>query len=148
MIKRVDSKNLDFRALVMQLDRYLAKIDGDEYAFYHQFNTIDKLAHCVVIYENGVPLGCGAIKRFDEQSFEIKRMFVHPNARGRGFAKQLVRALENWGAEMGATRTLLETGKRMPDAIGLYQKMGYTSIKNYGHYIGVENSVCFEKIFY
>jgi hypothetical protein len=40
---------------------------------------------------------------------------------------------------------VLETGKRQPDAVALYKKCGYKQIPNYGQYIGMENSVCFEK---
>lgn len=144
-IKRVTSNHPDFRGLVRLLDAYLSKIDGDEHDFYHQFNMIDELKHCVVVYENGVALGCGAIKRFDDHSYEVKRMFVHPDARGKGFAQKTVLELENWARELGASRTLLETGKRMPDAVSLYQKVGYKTISNYGQYVGIENSICFEK---
>lgn len=130
------------------LDQYLAKIDGNEYDFYKQFNTIDLLKNCVVLYQNGVPVGCGAIKRFDNKSYEIKRMFVHPDARGQGYAQKLVITLENWAKECGANRTLLETGKRMPAAVSLYLKMGYKISENYGQYIGVDNSLCLVKKLY
>lgn len=145
MIKRVTSAHPDFRALVQLLDQYLATIDGEEHDFYHQFNSISVLEHCIVIYDKGIPLGCGAIKKFDANSFEVKRMFTHPNARGKGLATAIVNELESWASELGASKTLLETGKRMPDAIALYKKLGYQEIENYGQYLGIENSVCFEK---
>lgn len=148
MIKRVTSAHPDFRALVQLLDIYLASIDGKEHDFYHQFNDISVLEHCIVIYDNGIPLGCGAIKRFDTNRFEVKRMFTHPQARGKGIATSIVKELESWVSELGGYKTLLETGKRMPDAIGLYQKLGYIKTENYGQYIGIENSVCFEKGIY
>jgi putative acetyltransferase len=54
--------------------------------------------------------------------------------------------LESWAAELGYPKCVLETGKRQPEAIALYEKQGYQRIPNYGQYIGVENSVCFEKV--
>ncbi|RMB57647.1 GNAT family N-acetyltransferase [Dokdonia sinensis] len=144
-IERTSSQNPAFQGLVELLDSYLAEIDGDENKFYAQFNTTATLDNCLVLYDNGVAVGCGAIREMDNQAFEIKRMFVHPTARGNGFGKAIVKALEDWARELGVTRCLLETGKRMPDAVALYKKLGYTQIENYEPYVGVENSVCFEK---
>jgi GNAT superfamily N-acetyltransferase len=145
---RTDSKNPDFIDLVRQLDADLAVRDGDEHAFYAQFNTIQSLGHCVVAYLDQVilPTGCGAIKEFDVQSMEVKRMYVPPLQRGRGIASVLLNELEKWASEMGYRRCVLETGKRQPEAIALYSKNGYQQIPNFGQYIGVENSVCFEKV--
>lgn len=139
------SQNPAFQGLVNLLDYYLAEIDGDENKFYAQFNTTATLSRCIVLYDKGVAVGCGAIRAIDDEAFEIKRMFVHPTARGNGFGEAIVQALEDWARELGATKCLLETGKRMPDAVALYKKAGYTQVANYEPYIGVENSVCFEK---
>jgi putative acetyltransferase len=57
----------------------------------------------------------------------------------------VLKALEDWAKELGYHKCILETGKRQPDAIALYQKNGYSIMPNYGQYQGVTNSVCFEK---
>lgn len=72
-------------------------------------------------------------------------MYVTPEGRGKGVATKILAELESWAAELGYRYCILETGKRQPEAIALYKKMGYRIIKNYGPYAGVENSVCFEK---
>lgn len=146
MIVRATSANLDFRALVRLLDQYLAQIDGSENSFYSQFNGIDSLQNCILLYENNSAIGCGAIKRYNDESYEVKRMFVHPDARGQGSGQKIVMALEKWAKELGAAQLILETGKRMPDAVQLYKKMGYQITKNYPPYVGVDNSICFLKI--
>jgi GNAT superfamily N-acetyltransferase len=146
-ILRTDSNNTDFQDLVKKLDAYLAKIDGDENAFYSQYNKIDSLNHVVVLFENSTPLACGAIKESDPNRMEVKRMYTSIDARGKGFASKVLSELEKWAGEMGYKACVLETGKRQPDAIALYEKAGYKQIPNYGQYIGVENSVCFEKQF-
>jgi len=144
-IKRTNSDDPDFKSLVRLLDAELAIADGEDHAFYSQFNKIDKIKYVVMGYENGVPAGCGAIKEFGNDTMEVKRMFVSPKKRNKGFATLILSELEKWAAELSSEKCILETGKRQPDAIGLYKKNGYKPIANYGQYIGVENSVCFEK---
>jgi GNAT superfamily N-acetyltransferase len=131
---------------VALLDEDLALRDGEDNAFYAQFNGIAVLKHCVVYYENGIALGCGALKRFDANSMEVKRMFVNPEVRGKGIASLLLVALENWAKELGYEQCVLETGLRQPEAIALYKKNKYNIIPNYPPYEGVANSICFRKV--
>lgn len=143
---RTDSSNQEFIDLVKKLDRELAERDGEENAFYAQFNKIDTLKHCIVAQVNNQAIGCGAIKPFHEgPSVEVKRMYVLPEFRGKGIAGKLLEALENWAVEMGYSKSVLETGKRQSEAIVLYHKQGYHITENYGQYQGIENSICFEK---
>ncbi|PPL00972.1 GNAT family N-acetyltransferase [Parapedobacter indicus] len=142
---RTDSNSTDFVVLVRLLDADLAQRDGDEHAFYHQFNKIDHIKYVVVAYENDKPIGCGAIKEYAPDTMEIKRMYALPEFRGQGIATRILTELETWAAELGYKRCILETGKKQPEAIALYKKSHYMPIENYGPYIGVENSVCFEK---
>jgi GNAT superfamily N-acetyltransferase len=142
---RTDSTDTDFVALVQLLDADLAQRDGEDHAYYHQFNAIDHLKQVVVAYENNVAVGCGAIKPFGVDALEVKRMYVSPAHRGKGIAAAILTTLETWAAELGFTRCVLETGKKQPEAMALYQKSGYQVIPNYGQYAGIENSVCFEK---
>ena len=144
--ERINSdNNEDFRSLVSLLDAELAVRDGDDHAFYAQFNKTNKLKHTVVAYENEVAVGCGALREFDPQSMEVKRMYTTPEARGKGIATKILNELERWAAELGYKKTVLETGKRQPEAIELYMKNNYNRIPNYGQYADKENSVCFEK---
>ena len=143
---RTNSKNSDFIGLVSLLDADLAKRDGEDHGFYDQFNGITHLNHTLVLYKDEIPVACGAIKKFDETSVEVKRMFVQPQYRGHGLASKIVLELENWARELDFTSRVLETGKRQPEAIALYKKNGYTIIPNYPPYEGIENSVCFKKI--
>lgn len=142
---RTNSDNPDFRELVRALDQDLARRDGAEHGYYAQFNKIDMIRNVIVAYEKEKPVGCGAIKAFSPEAMEVKRMYVPEDKRGKGIATIVLGALEHWAKELGYTKCVLETGKRQPEAIALYQKNGYHIIPNYGQYIGVENSVCFEK---
>ncbi len=146
-ISRTNSSNPDFIALVKRLDAYLAITDGEDHAFYNQFNKIDKINHVVVFYENDLAIACGAIKQVGiSETWEIKRMFVADEMRGKGVASMLLKELEIWAKELSVNRLILETGKRQVEAVALYHKNSYTVTDNFGQYIGVENSICFEKL--
>jgi len=144
-ITRTDSENEDFQALVRLLDADLAIRDGDMHGYYAQFNKIDALKTVVVAHRDESAVGCGAFKKFTDESVEIKRMFVRPENRGQGIAVEILKELENWAAGIGFKSAVLETGKKQPEAIRLYAKSGYELIPNYGQYEGLENSVCMKK---
>lgn len=146
-ILRTNSLNEHFAALVKKLDAYLTITDGDEHAFYDQFNKIDSINHVVVYYENIIPVACGAIKQMGSTNvWEVKRMFVEENMRGKGVASLVISELEKWAKELNAEKLVLETGKRQTEAVAFYHKNNYQITENFGQYIGVENSICFEKL--
>lgn len=142
---RTTSSNPDFEKLVVLLDRYLAILDGDDHAFYAQFNKSNLLKNAIVYYENNQPVAIGAYKEYDKETVEMKRMFTLPECRGKGIGFKMLNELENWAKEEGYYNAVLETGHLQKDAIHLYQKSGYEITENYGQYIGVENSVCMKK---
>lgn len=144
--KRTNATDLHFQQLVAALDKDLAVRDGEEHDFYHQFNAIASIKYAVVAYMNSEPVGCGAIKEFSADAVEVKRMYVKESCRGKGIAAFVLKELETWAVELGYSKTVLETGKKQPEAIGLYSKHGYVKTPNYGQYAGIENSVCFEKL--
>lgn len=144
-LKRTNSDDLDFQKLVIELDRDLAIRDGEEHAFFAQFNKITSIKHVVVVYENKKAVGCGAIKEYEQKIMEIKRMFVPLEKRGKGVASLVLKELEKWAKELNYQKCILETGVKQPEAVNLYKKNNYTIIKNYGQYVDVESSVCFEK---
>ena len=145
-IKRTDSNNPDFIELVKQLDAYLKIVDGDDHEFYDQYNGTEALTHLVVAYLNNKPVGCGAFKPYQNNSVEIKRMFVHTTARNQGIAAKVLAELEFWATQLNYKSCILETGKKQVEAIAFYKKNNYQKIPNYGQYAEIENSVCFEKI--
>lgn len=141
---KTNSENSDFKNLSALFDEYLVDIDGDEREFFAHYNNV-QFDHVLVVYENGQALGCGAFKKYDEVTAEIKRMFVLPEARGKGIANKILNEIESWAIEQGFAHFILETSPKLHHAIALYTKMGYQFIPNYGQYIGVENSVCMKK---
>jgi GNAT superfamily N-acetyltransferase len=89
-------------------------------------------------------VACGAVKRLDQQTGEIKRMFVAPGARGQGVARALLGALEDTARELGYERVRLDTGAKQPHAQALYPSAGYTPIPDYND--NVYASYWYEKV--
>lgn len=144
-LKRTNSQNIDFSKLIVQLDANLASRNGEMQEYFNQFNKLDNIKHVIIAYVNETAVGCGAIKQFDSQSVEVKRMFVSEEFRGKGIAHKILSELENWAKELGYESTVLETSNVQIEAVGLYSKSGYTVTENYGQYAGIETSICFRK---
>ena len=142
---RTNSENQDFKKLSALFDDYLVDIDGEEKDFFAFYNNV-QLDTVLVVYENSDVVCCGAFKKFDENTAEIKRMFVHPNHRNKGIASYILNELELWANELSFSSFILETSPKLTSAILLYEKKGYKLISNYGKYIGVENSICMKKV--
>ena len=100
----------------------------------------------LVAYLDDAAVGCGAVRRLDQTTAEIKRMYVNPSVRGRGIGRALVEALEREARLIGVTKIVLETGTRLASAIKLYEAMGYAHIPLFGEYLSSPNtSLCFGK---
>jgi GNAT superfamily N-acetyltransferase len=90
------------------------------------------------------PLGCGALRRIGE-ACELKRMFVRPEARGRGVGRAILDALIDEARALGASSVVLETGTRQLHALALYRRAGFVEIAPFGEYVGSPLSICMRK---
>jgi putative acetyltransferase len=142
---RTSSDDPNFRVLEKKLDAYLAIVDGDDHAFYDQYNHVSSIKNVVIAFVDEKPVSCGAFKEYESKMVEVKRMFTLPEFRGKGLASAVLSELEMWAAEVGFNSCILETGKKQTEAVAMYSRRGYHVIPNFGPYDGVEGSVCFEK---
>jgi len=99
----------------------------------------------IVMYHEGEPIGCGALRPLDSQMTEVKRMYVMREFRGLGYARKLLEFLETTARTSGFIVVRLETGTKQPESIGLYESSGYLQIPAYGEYVGNPFSLCYEK---
>ena len=99
----------------------------------------------VVARHDGDLIGCAGLRRHDDETVELKRMFVRAEHRRRGHARRLLAALEDHARTMGYQRLALETGLAQPEAIALYESAGYQPLPGFGHYAGDELSRAFVK---
>lgn len=145
IIKRTDSANKDFSGLIKLLDLEFLNKNEEAFAVCSPHNGIEKIKHVVVVYEEDKPIGCGAIREYADGIMEVKRMFVLNEYRGHGIASGILHELEAWAKELNYKKCILETGKILIDAVGLYKKNKYSVIPNYDPYENIESSICFEK---
>lgn len=94
---------------------------------------------------DGAPACCGALRRFSDDTAEVKRMYVRPEHRGRGCGRRILEALEDAAARLGYAAVVLETGTEQPEALGLYSAAGYESVAPWPPYHERPYARCFRK---
>lgn len=145
VLHRTDSNDRDFQYLSVLMDSDLRQRYGEVQTIYDDLNKLGEVDTVLIAYNDKAPVGCGCFRKFSDNTIEVKRMFVEPAYRGQGVATQILSGLEAWAKEKGFTRAILETGRKQPEAIHLYERSGYAITINYGPYAGMENSVCMRK---
>lgn len=144
-IIRTTSDNPDFKKLTDKLDDELCLIYNTKKEDFEEYNRIVDLNTVVLAYKDKKIAGCGCFKTLNEATIELKRMYVEPEFRGRGIASALVAEIEKWAMEKGYLSAFLETGKGQPQAIALYNKLGYSPVTDLIQYAVSDYSVCLEK---
>jgi len=145
IIKRTNSNDQGFQLLVSHLDHELWNELKEDQSTYDQYNKVPDLSTVVLIYSNERPVACGCFKKYNDNTVEIKRMFVEKEQRGKGISKMILDELEKWAKESGFSFTILETSIRFKVARTLYANAGYHVIDNYDQYVRLEESVCMKK---
>jgi GNAT superfamily N-acetyltransferase len=143
-----NGKNKDFIKLCNQLDNNLNDIAGGEEnrKEYIQHNTLDDIHDVILAYIGDLPIACASFKHIEDNVAEVKRVFVRKEHRGKGISKKIMQKLELAAKDKGYKSLVLETGKKMSVAVGLYQSLGYKIIPNYGQYKCMDKSVCMKKM--
>lgn len=144
-IVNVDSDNIYFKELIKLLDQDLNERYGKAQEKYNKFNKVDSIKDVVIILLERIPVACGAFKEYNNNTIELKRIFVRKENRGQGISKALISELEHLGRKNGYEYALLETGTKQHEAINLYKSSGYDVIENYEPFVGYEESICMKK---
>lgn len=104
----------------------------------------------LLVDDDGTAAGCGAVQPLRKSvpdaaadQGEVKRVYVVPARRGRGLSRVVMSALVELATDLGYTYLQLETGTAQPEAIGLYDRLGWTRIDPYGQYVDDPRTVCF-----
>ena len=133
-------------ALILELEAHLESLYPRESR--HGFSVEKLIAESVaffVVREEGAAAGCGGIKLFGTEFGEIKRMYVRPQFRGRGFGRLMLDHLADHARGRGVGLLRLETGIHQAAAIRLYEGMGFRRIAPFGDYTDDPLSRCYEK---
>jgi putative acetyltransferase len=146
VIVQVAHTDTDLHMLIHKLDEDLAQRYTAEEVFTVDFNDpgIEQIIF-MVAYEQGEPVGCGAIKPLDHEYIELKRFYVSPAYRRNGIAAQILNHLETRAKDMNYQFIRLEAGAPQPEALHFYKKHDYYEIDRYGEYVACDSSLCFEK---
>lgn len=139
---------MDAELSLRYADRFSA-FDAETSARFERDFALDPatVVATVLLVRDDVPVGHAALRVLPTlgDELEVKRVFVHQDARGSGASRALMAELERIGRERGAARLILQTGDRQPDAVALYERIGYTGIPIFPPYSDFDFSLCFEK---
>ncbi|MCI2957357.1 GNAT family N-acetyltransferase [Agromyces atrinae] len=123
-------------------DRSLADL-GEEALTAFVIDPDDMIATVIAVVD-GVPVGHAALRALGDE-FELKRLITLEGYRGRGISRALIERIEAIARERGGTRVILQTGDRQPDAVRLYEWLGYEPIPIFAPYEPITFSRCFAR---
>lgn len=144
-VVRTTSETPDFISLIEIFDTFLWERYPELKKDYWGNNLIEFNANVILIYLEGKAVASGCFKKYNENTVELKRMFVSPEARGLGLAQLVIKELEKEARNQGFQIMILETLYKQIEAISLYQKVGFELIENYEPYVGLKNSICMRR---
>ena len=146
-IEAVSANSADAIALIAELDEELRRrYPTDKVYGLSPRDVEDPETTFLIGRIAGEVVACGAVRRLDTTTGEVKRMFVRPAYRRQGLSRLILTALEEDASRRGIRTLRLETGTLQPEAIALYQSAGYTAVPLYGEFVGNLRSLCFEKV--
>lgn len=133
-----DPRTPDARALVGALDAYLDALYPPENNYLLDVESLRDPAVTFFVARAGghagEALGCAALRALDGSTGELKRMYVRPEARGRGVGGALLDAVEARARALGLAQLKLETGTAQPEALALYRARGFARCEPFGEY--------------
>jgi len=147
-IRREEISSVVAGALIAALNAELTQMYPEDGACHFRLDAaeVDEGRGAFLVARvGGQPGGCGAVRRIDDVTGEIKRMYVAPSLRGRGVGARLLSALEDEARRLRVARLVLETGTRQAAALGLYRGAGWVEIPAFGEYVDSPLSVCMAK---
>ena len=147
-LKTAFAKSVEIKILTDELHNDLELIYGKGVIEEFAEENKQMLIFYVAYDESDNAVACGALKHFNDDTAEIKRMYVKPEYRGRGLSKLILSELEDKARELNYNRLVLETGLKQPEAMNLYSKFGYKPLKCYGRHADDPDSRCFEKFIF
>lgn len=144
---KTDGNSEDFARLCECLDQNLDEIVGGRFnrQKYTKYNQLDDIHDVITVYLDGQAIAGGSYRFYDEETVEIKRMYVDGQYRRRGISRELLLRLEADARIAGYRFAVLETGELLEAAMELYRKAGYKRIPNYGQYADMPESICMMK---
>lgn len=148
IVQRADILSATARSLIEALNAELLGRYPEEGACHFRLDAnevADGQGAFLIAFRSGQPVGCGAVRRIETDTGEVKRMYVVPQERGRGAGRALLHAIEAQARALGLSRLVLETGVRQIEAQALYLRAGFSRIDPFGEYLHSPLSICMAK---
>lgn len=148
VVQRADILSPTARSLIEALNNELLGRYPEEGACHFRLDA-NEVANghgaFLIAFRAGQPVGCGAVRRIETDTGEVKRMYVVPQQRGHGAGRAILNAIEAEARALGLSRLVLETGVRQIEAQSLYQRAGFSRIDPFGEYVHSPLSICMAK---
>jgi GNAT superfamily N-acetyltransferase len=147
-VERADIRSPEALALIEALNAELSSRYPEDGATHFRLDAEEVApgrGAFLIAARAGKPVGCGAVRRIEAGTAEIKRMYVIPEARGQRVGRAVLSALEREARTLDCGRLVLETGIRQQEAIALYEHAGFSRIPAFGEYVLSPLSVCMAK---
>jgi putative acetyltransferase len=146
LMRQLSPSDPESVSLIAELDAELSRHYPREHMHgLHPGEEEDPRLRFFVFEVDGVISACGALRELEPGIAELKRMFVRPSLRGKGYGRVVLTSLEREAAATNLRLLRLETGTAQREAIALYRSAGFSDIPPYGEYVGSPVSVCMEK---
>ena len=139
--------NSDFQMFYQITEDYYSSLVGgvSKRKGFVPYNASAQIPDVLIAYDDGKAVGCAGLKRYDDKSTEIKRVWVQPEYRRQHIADKMMQLVEQKAKEQGFARVILQTRPQMTKAVGMYTKRGYKLIENYPPYDKLVGAVCYAK---
>ena len=139
--------NSDFQMFYQITEDYYSSLVGgvSKRKGFVPYNASAQIPDVLIAYDDGKAVGCAGLKRYDDKSTEIKRVWVQPEYRRQHIADKMMQLVEQKAKEQGFARVILQTRPQMTEAVGIYTKRGYKLIENYPPYDKLVGAVCYAK---
>jgi GNAT superfamily N-acetyltransferase len=147
-VQRADILSATARSLIEALNTELLGRYPEEGACHFRLDAnevAEGQGAFLIALRAGQPVGCGAVRRIETDTGEVKRMYVVPEERGRGVGRAILNAIEAEARALRLSRLVLETGVRQIEAQALYQRAGFSRIEPFGEYLHSPLSICMAK---
>ena len=139
--------NSDFQMFYQITEDYYSSLVGgvSKRKGFVPYNASAQIPDVLIAYDDGKAVGCAGLKRYNDKSTEIKRVWVQPEYRRQHIADKMMQLVEQKAKEQGFARVILQTRPQMTEAVGMYTKRGYKLIENYPPYDKLIGAVCYAK---
>ena len=139
-LRRTDSDSGEFKNLISNHDKEL-----ESYSDIYKNDSEIQGASIIIAYYDNKPVGCASFDHYDNDTIEIKKLYVLPEFRDVGISEIVLKDLEQWARENKYNNAILETRFPYNREVNIFEDNGYNIIEKFGNYKYIENSICYGK---